>query len=235
MENTMPTLLITGANRGIGLEFVKQYAAEGWRVLACCRAPAKADELSDIAASSAGRVTLHALDTENFGAIDKLAHETRAIPLDIIINNAGVYPDRGGGFGRTDYAAWEDAFRINTMATLKMAEAFIDHLRQGEGKTIAALSSKMGSMADNTSGGHYLYRSSKAALNMVIKSLALDLTDSGIKAVVLHPGWVRTDMGGPDALISATQSVTGMRKVLAGLQAQDSGRFLSFDGTEVPW
>lgn len=231
----MPTLLITGANRGIGLEFVKQYTADGWHVLACCRAPAEAVELNAIAASSAGRVTLHALDVENFGAIDKLAYEIRALPLDLVINNAGIYPDRNGGFGHIDYNAWENAFRINTMATLKLAEAFVGHLELGEGKTIAALSSKMGSMAENTSGGNYLYRSSKAALNMVIKSLALDLAGNGIKAVVLHPGWVLTDMGGPNALITVTESVNGMRKILAGLTKADSGRFWGVNGAEVPW
>jgi len=231
----MPTLLITGANRGLGLEFVKQYAADGWRVLACCRSPAEAVELNAIAASSAGLVTLHALDVSDLNAIDKLAREISVKALDMVISNAGIYPDRGTGFGNTDYAAWELAFRVNTMATLKLAEAFVGHLERGDGKVIAAVSSKMGSMADNTSGDHYLYRSSKAAVNMVIKSLAMDLVDRGIKAVVLHPGWVLTDMGGPNALIDPTTSISGMRKVLARVTAEDSGRFISYDGSEVPW
>lgn len=231
----MPTLLITGANRGLGLEFVKQYAAAGWRVLACCRAPATAEALQALADASHGRVTLHALDVADFSAIGALAQQLRGTPIDLIINNAGVYPDRHGGFGRTDYDAWAHAFRVNTMAPLKMAEALIGNLELGTGKTIAAVSSKMGSVADNTSGGGYLYRSSKAALNIVVKSLSLDLAARGIRAVVLHPGWVQTDMGGPNALITAETSVAGMRGVIERLTAADSGRFIGYDGKEVPW
>jgi NAD(P)-dependent dehydrogenase (short-subunit alcohol dehydrogenase family) len=231
----MPTLLITGANRGIGLEFVKQYASAGWQVLACCRNPAEAAALHELAAGTAGRVAVHALDVADFAAIDALARRLHGVPVDLLLNNAGVYPDRDGGFGRTDYAAWEQTFRINTMATLKTAEAFVANLDIGEGKTIATVSSKMGSIDDNTSGGCYLYRSSKSAVNSVVKSLALDLAYRGIKAVILHPGWVKTDMGGPNAWITAEQSVTGMRQVLADLTPEDSGRFISYDGSEVPW
>ncbi|GBG14662.1 short-chain dehydrogenase [Novimethylophilus kurashikiensis] len=230
----MPTLLITGANRGLGLEFVKQYAADGWNVLACCRAPVDAVELNAIATSSAGLVSLHALDVSDLTAIDRLAGEISQ-PLDLIISNAGIYPDRSGGFGHTDYAAWDLAFRVNTMATLKLAEAFIGHLERGEGKVFAAVSSKMGSLEDNTSGGHYLYRSSKSAVNMVVKSLAIDLAPRGIKAIVLHPGWVLTDMGGPNAMIDTTTSISGMRKVLSRVTPNDSGRFISYDGTEIGW
>jgi NAD(P)-dependent dehydrogenase (short-subunit alcohol dehydrogenase family) len=121
------------------------------------------------------------------------------------------------------------------MATLKLAEAFLDHLERGEGKVLAAISSKMGSMDDNTSGGHYLYRSSKAAVNMVVKSLAIDLAPRGIRAIVLHPGWVLTDMGGPNAMIDTTTSITGMRKVLSQVNQNDSGRFISYDGSKIAW
>lgn len=231
----MPTLLITGANRGLGLEFVKQYASAGWRVLAGCRAPEQADALQKLADGSAGRVTLHALDVGDFSAIDALARQLQDTPIDLVINNAGIYPDRHSAFGHTDYDAWARAFHINTMAPLKVAEAFVGNLDLGQGKTIATVSSKMGSLDDNTSGGAYLYRSSKAAVNMVVKCLSLDLAPRGIRAVVLHPGWVQTDMGGPNALITAETSVAGMRKVLERLTADDSGHFISFDGTEIPW
>lgn len=231
----MPTLLITGANRGLGLEFVKQYAAAGWRVLAACRVPQEADALQALAAASPGRVTLHALDIADFAAIDTLARQLHDTPIDLLINNAGVYPDRNSSFGHINYEAWPQAFRINTMAPLKMAEAFVGNLELGQGKTIATISSKMGSLDDNTSGSYYLYRSSKTAVNMVVKSLSLDLAPRGIRAVVLHPGWVQTDMGGPNALITAATSVAGMRQVLERLTAEDSGRFISFDGTEIPW
>ena len=230
----MPTLLITGANRGIGLEFVRQYAAEEWRVLACCRAPEAAGKLHTLAASSHGRIFVHALDVADFSAIDALAWHLRETPIDLLINNAGIYPERGS-FGQIDYGAWDMAFRINSMAPLKMTEAFVGHLERGKGKTIVAISSKMGSIADNTSGGSYPYRTSKAAMDMGVKSLALDLAPRGIRAVVLHPGWVLTEMGGPNALITVEQSVTGMRKTLTQLTKTDSGRFLAYDGKEIPW
>jgi NAD(P)-dependent dehydrogenase (short-subunit alcohol dehydrogenase family) len=231
----MSNLLITGASRGIGLEFVKQYSAAGWRVLACCRTPAEAEALHQVELASAGRVTIHELDVANFPAVDDLANELHDIPIDLIINNAGIYPDRHTGFGHTDFVAWAEAFHVNAMAPLKVAEAFISNLECGKGKTIATISSKMGSVTDNTSGGAYLYRSSKAAVNIVVKSLSLDLADRGIHAVVLHPGWVLTDMGGPNALITVEQSVSGMRNVLAELKAEDTGKFLGYDGKEVPW
>lgn len=232
----MKTLLITGANRGLGLEFCKQYANDGWRVFACCRAPEQATELQKIAAAHPGQVTLHALDVEDAGEIDQLAQELADQPIDLLINNAGIYPDSGGmGFGYTERDAWIQAFLVNTMAPLKMAEAFVRNLERGTLKTIATVSSKMGSVDDNTSGGHYLYRSSKAAVNMVVKSMAIDLAPRGIISVVLHPGWVLTDMGGPNALITPEQSISGMRKVIAKLTPADSGKFLGFDGSVVPW
>lgn len=231
----MPTLLITGANRGLGLEFTRQYAAAGWRVLACCRTPHQATALQALADATPGQISLHALDVADLEAIDMLARELRGTPVDLIINNAGIYPDRRGGFGQTDYDAWLQAFLVNTMAPTKMVEAFIGNLELGQRKIVATISSKMGSVTDNTSGDCYLYRSSKAATNMVVKSLALDLAARGIRAVVLHPGWVQTDMGGPNALITPAQSIAGMRQVLDRLTDADSGRFISYDGTEVPW
>jgi NAD(P)-dependent dehydrogenase (short-subunit alcohol dehydrogenase family) len=157
-------------------------------------------------------------------------------PIDLLINNAGVYPpDRGDVFGKTDYAAWQHAFEVNTMAPLKMTEAFIKQVARSELKTIVTITSKMGSVADNRGGGSYIYRSSKAGVNIVVRSLSIDLNPQKIIAVVLHPGWVKTDMGGPGALITAEQSVTGMRRVIGNLTLQDSGKFYAFDGKEVPW
>lgn len=231
----MPTVLITGANRGLGLEFTRQYAAEGWQVIACCRHPGEADALNAIAHRSKGQVRVHALDVAELSAIEALARTLHGTAIDLVINNAGIYPDRHGGFGQTDYDAWMMAFLVNTMAPMKIAESFVSHLERGQGKLIATVSSKMGSLDDNTSGGCYLYRSSKSAVNMVMKSLSLDLASRGIRAVVLHPGWVQTDMGGPNALIGAEESVRGMRRVLERATSKDSGRFLSYDGSEVPW
>lgn len=232
----MKTMLITGANRGIGLEFVRQYAAEGWRVLACCRKPAAADTLGYLASQFPERIQVHALDVTDHRKIEQLSQILTGQPVDLLINNAGVYPpDRGDAFGRTNYAAWQHAFAVNTMAPLKMAEAFIQQISCSKHKTIVTITSKMGSIADNRGGGSYIYRSSKAAVNIAVKSLSIDLSSQKIIAVVLHPGWVKTDMGGPGALITAEQSVAGMRKIIDNLTLQDSGKFYAFDGQVVPW
>ena len=232
----MKTMLITGANRGIGLEFVRQYAAEGWRIIACCRKPAVADTLNRLVNQLPDLIQVHALDVTDHKQIERLSQTMTDQPIDLLINNAGVYPPtRGDTFGRTDYAAWQHAFEVNTMAPLKMAEAFIGQVSRSELKTIVTITSKMGSVTDNRGGGSYIYRSSKAGVNIVMKSLSIDLSPQKIIAVVLHPGWVKTDMGGPGALITTEQSVTGMRRVIDNLTLQDSGKFYAFDGQIVPW
>jgi len=232
----MKTTLITGANRGIGLEFCRQYAADGWRVLACSRYPEKSDALNKLAAGNPELIKVHALDVADHVEINRLAQFLAGESIDLLINNAGIYPDSDkNGFGHTDYAEWIQAFRINTMAPLKMAEKFAAQVACSEQKTIVTITSKMGSIADNGSGGSYLYRTSKAAVNMVMKSLAIDLKPIGITAVVFHPGWVKTDMGGADALISAEQSVSGIRQVISGLTPADSGKFFGYDGQVIPW
>ena len=232
----MKTLLITGANRGIGLEFCMQYAADGWRVLACYRDPGKADALNKLAARYPDLIKLHALDVTDHAQIEQLARTLSDETIDLLINNAGIYPAADKlGFGHTDYAEWMAAFNINTMAPLKMVEAFVEQIARSELRLIVTITSKMGSMDDNTSGGSYLYRSSKAAANMVVKSLAVDLKGQGIASVAFNPGWVKTDMGGPNAMISVEQSVTDMRKVIAGLTLADTGKFIDRDGREIHW
>ena len=232
----MRTMLITGANRGIGLEFVRQYVADGWRVVACCRKPAAAEALNRLAAQYPDQVTVHALDVTDHAQIDQLAQTLSEQPIDLLINNADVYPPaRGHALGETDYAAWQQAFAVNTMAPLKITEAFIQRIARSELRTIVTITSKMGSVADNRGGGSYIYRSSKAGVNIVMKSLSIDLNSQKIIAILLHPGWVKTDMGGPGALITAEQSVTGMRRVIGNLTLKDSGKFYAFDGKEVPW
>lgn len=232
----MPIVLITGTNRGIGLEFVRQYAMNGWRVHACCRNPTSADALNRLAAQYLDRISVHELDVVDHQQIEQLAETLSTESIDLLINNAGVYPfTHGDAFGETDYDAWQYAFAVNTMAPLKMIEAFVRQVARSQIKTIVTITSKMGSIADNRGGGSYIYRSSKAAVNIVMKSLSIDLSDKRITAILLHPGWVKTDMGGPGALISAEQSVTGMRRVLEHLQSEDSGKFYAFDGQIVPW
>jgi len=229
------TVLITGANRGLGLEFTRQYANAGWRVIAACRQPAAATELAALAALFSA-VHIEALDVADFAQIDALSAKLADERIDVLLNNAGVYLEKSGqGFGQLDYAAWATTLAINTLAPLKVAEAFVSQLERGEGKLIAAVSSLMGSLADNTSGGSYLYRSSKSALNSAMKSLAIDLRPRGIGVLILHPGWVKTDMGGKNALIEVEESVSGMRQVLDAFTMDQSGSFVRYDGELAPW
>lgn len=232
----MKTTLITGANRGIGLEFSRQLAEDGWCVLACSRDLEKSDALNKLAAEYPERIILYALDVTDHGQIEKLSQTLANKPIDLLINNAGVFPDiNDRSFGQTDYDSWAHAFLVNTMAPLKMAEEFIDQVTQSSRKTIVTITSKMGSVADNGRGGSYIYRSSKSAVNMVIKSIAIDLKSNDIISVLLHPGWVRTDMGGPSGLISVEQSVSGMLSVIREVTSADSGKFIAYDGQIIPW
>lgn len=226
------TLFITGANRGIGLEYVKQYAEEGWRVLASCRNPADASELQALANTHAN-IELHAIDIANFDQIEALGRKLIDQPIQLLINNAGIYPE--SSFRTIDYTKWMEAFKVNAMSTLKLAEVFIPHLVKAGNAKLVAMTSKMGSIDDNTSGGEYIYRSSKTALNMVMKSLSIDLNKYGVSVAVLHPGWVRTDMGGPNGLIDAKTSVQGLRKVIGMLSLDNSGKFYAYDGKEIAW
>lgn len=231
----MPTVLVTGASRGLGLELVRQYAHLGWDVHACARAPEGAQGLQRLAAGSAGAVRVHRLDVTDFAAIDALARELEGLPIDVLVNNAGTMGPRGDAFGASDFTAWEPIFRLNAFAPLKMAEAFVGHVARSAEKKIVSISTIMASMTRNGMGGFYAYRASKAALNAIMVSLALDGRRRGIIAALLHPGWVRTDMGGARAEIEPATSVEGMRRVIAGLTREQSGRFLAYDGSELPW
>ncbi len=227
----MPVVLITGASRGLGLEFAKQYAADGWTVLAGLRDPSTADRLVALD----GDITPIELDVADPASVGILGERLRELPLDHLVCNAGVYGPRQQRFGDLDYSVWQDVMLTNTFAPIRVAEAFLPALDAGEAKKIVAVTSKMGSIADNGSGSQYYYRSSKAALNAAMKSLAIDLAPQGIAAAVLHPGWVRTDMGGPSGLIDAEESVRGMRQVIDGLTTETAGRFYNYDGREIPW
>ncbi len=232
----VPTVMITGASRGIGLEFARQYAADGWRVLATCRDPGRAEGLARLAAEAGGEIEVRALDVTRGEAVARLAAGWAGRAIDLLVNNAGIYgPRERADLGRVDYSAWAEVLDVNVMGALRVAEAFADHVAASDRRLIAVISSRMGSIAENETGGNYIYRSSKAALNAVVKSLALDLEPRGVVAVAFHPGWVRTDMGGPGAAIDAETSVAGMRRVIAGLGAADSGRFLDYEGAVVAW
>lgn len=227
----MPTCLITGANRGIGLEFVKQYAADGWKIIATCRRPDAAEQLNALE----GDIQVHPLDVTDFARIEALARKLGGEPIDLLINNAGIYGPRVSPYDSIDYAAWAEVLRVNTMSPLKVSAVFADAVAKSGLKRIVAITSQMGSIADNSSGGSYIYRSSKAALNAAMKSLAHDLQGKKIAVAMLHPGWVRTDMGGSGATIDPFESVAGLRQVIDALNLENSGRFLAYDGRELPW
>lgn len=221
----MPTVLITGVSRGIGREFARQYEAAGWRVIATCRDPSKYDLEGEV----------YPLDVTDPDSVAALHKELSGENIDLLINNAGIYGPRGLDFGNLDYAAWEEVLRTNLLGPIRMAEAFAHHLARSEKKKMVFISSKVGSIADNTSGGGYIYRSSKTALNMAVRSLSLDLSAKGVICLLLHPGWVKTDMGGASALVDAATSVAGMRGVIDRAGAAESGRFFNYDGKELPW
>ena len=227
----MTTVLITGANRGIGLEFVRQYAAEGARVHACCRQAS--DALRQVAAGH--DVVLHKLDVTDQQAIHDLAAAVDEEAIDILINNAGIGGGASQSFGNVDYDNWETVLRTNVIGPYRIAEALADRVAASRQKTIANLSSGLASIGDNTSGGSYLYRSSKTALNMVVVNLARDLADRGISVIALSPGWVATDMGGEGARLTPAESVEGMRRVIANADLARSGEFIHYDGKTFPW
>jgi NAD(P)-dependent dehydrogenase (short-subunit alcohol dehydrogenase family) len=229
------TVLITGANRGIGLEFVRQFARGGSQVIACCREPTSASTLNTLMQESDGKVTVHRLDVANRAQREDLRRELGDTPIDLLINNAGVYGQRDATFGNIDEQQWLETFAINAIAPIKLSEALVENVARGRRKIIASISSQMGSIADNSSGGHYVYRSSKAALNAAMKSMALDLQSRGVIAAILHPGWVKTDLGGPNALISVEESVDYMRATLERVTLKDSGTFFDIDGSVMPW
>lgn len=232
----MKTALITGTNRGIGLDLVRQLLEDGWRVHATARDPEESAELKALAFAHPETLQLHALDVADAEAIRALSAQLADESIDWLINNAGIYGPRGVAFGNVDdVEAWLEVFRINSIAPMLVMQAFAEQVARSEEKKIGILSSKVGSMGDNGSGGGYIYRSSKAAVNAVIKSASIDLEPLGINVVALHPGWVLTDMGGPNAEITTAQSAEGLRRNMAGLTEADRGRFIDIDGTTIPW
>ena len=220
-------ILITGASRGIGKALVKHYIQAGHEVWAGCRHP----DLSNHQTSA--NLHLLELDVTDAKMIETVAADFQ-FSLDLIINNAGVAGGREHSFGELDYSAWQEAFVVNTLAPVRIAEAFLHHLaKSGQGKFVT-LSSQMASM--NLPGsGAYGYRSTKAAVNKVMQLLTDDLKKYSIACLTLHPGWVRTDMGGSRADISVEQSVSGMAQVIENLDLPTTGSFRTWEGELHPW
>ena len=227
----MATVLVTGAGRGIGLEFARQYAADGWTVLATVRDPAKGASL----AALGRQVEVHLLDVADRAAIARFARDLGERPIDVLICNAGIYGDRPKQeFGVVDWAEWEAVLRTNVMAPLALAESFVEHVARGERKLIVMMTSQMAS-TEEANGGAYIYRTSKAALNNVAKNLAEDLAPRGITVLAMDPGWVKTDMGGVSAPLTPEYSVRHMRKIFAKAGRRQTGHYLRYDGASHPW
>ena len=206
----MPSALITGANRGLGLEFARQYLGDGWQVYAACRNPASASELRRLAGNSDDKLRILAMDVTDPASIQAAATELDGEAIDLLLNNAGVIGPRGQAIGNIDYDAWAEVLAVNTIGPMRVSEGFVEHVARSDRKLIVTLTSGMGSIADNSSGGSIVYRSSKAAVNMVMRSLAIDLAPRGITCAVVNPGWVRTDMGGPNATLEPSESISAL-------------------------
>ena len=223
-----PVVLITGANRGLGLEFARQYRDAGWHVIGTARKPASAKELA-----ATGAVVVQ-LDVTDADSVARLAAELDGQPIDLLINNAGVI-DRNASLSELDVDTVEWILDVNVLGPMRVTQALLANLSAGKRKTVVNISSRLGSLAQNGSGGLYGYRESKVALNMFTVSMANELRDEGFIAVAMNPGWVQTDMGGENAALTPEQSVSGMRSVIEGLTLDDSGTFRAHSGGQEPW
>ncbi len=231
----MPSILVTGANRGLGLEWCRQCLAAGWRVYATCRHPELARELQELAGGHAG-LSLHRLDVTQPQDLGALRAELAEAPLDVLVNNAGVYLEKYAPDAAIRYDEWLYTLAVNTLGAVRVSESFAHNVARSQRRLIVAVSSHMGSIADISSPGSYCYRSSKAALNAAMRGLALAYRPLGIGVLILHPGWVKTRMGGWDeAPLTPEQSVAGMRRLVEGYRPEMSGRFYRYDGQELPW
>jgi NAD(P)-dependent dehydrogenase (short-subunit alcohol dehydrogenase family) len=221
---SVPTILITGAGRGLGLELARQYAQDGWRVIGTVRD----GDLKKIGAESLK------VDVTDFAALKALPAKLKGEPLDVLFCNAGIIGKRGMALGSFDYDEWEKVLRVNLLGAAAVIEALADNVAASERKTIAVMSSRLGSISETT-GMTLPYSTSKAALNLLAKALAETLRPRGVIVAALSPGWVSTDMGGQGAPLTPEVSVRGLRRVLGGLRREDSGKFFSHDGSQIPW
>lgn len=223
----MPTVLITGANRGVGLALARQFLSNGFDVIGTAREPDKADELK---AAGAKIMQLDVADPDSIAALKAGLGDT---PLDYLINNAGIASSTG--LGDLDYGEFEHVLRVNTLAPLRIIEALTDNVAAGDKKVIANLTSKMGSIDVTDAPSALIYRTSKAALNMALRTAVRSLAGQGISVLTLHPGWVKTDMGGPNALVSPEDSAAGLYKVITGTAPATELRFFDYEGNVLPW
>lgn len=234
----VPTVLVTGANRGIGLEYVRQYAARGWTVIATARKPADAAELNALAGANPA-ILVEQLDVGDLASVDALAGKYRGKPVDILVNNAGITGSPADQvFGKLNYPVFEQVFRTNVLGPLKVAEAFLPNLEAGQQKKLVNVSSSEGSIGSVTAGRTYFYRASKAALNMEMRNLASVLKGKGISLALINPGPVDTDMmkGAPKSMLrSKEQAVADMIRITDRLRVDNTGLYWNYSGEFLPW
>jgi NAD(P)-dependent dehydrogenase (short-subunit alcohol dehydrogenase family) len=226
-------VLVTGANRGLGVEFVRQYAEDGAEVIACCREPEKAGALNELAKIEK-RVRVMALDVSDPASVKALKGKLGDAPIDIVINNAGISGPRGKVEGDYPFEANLQVLAVNGLAPVMVATALRENLKAGKEKKLVTITSQLGSIA-NHGGGASAYNASKAAVNSFMRGLSISWAKDGIKVGIFHPGWVSTDMGGASAPVTPSQSVAGLRARIAELNEKNSGRFVDFQGKELPW
>ena len=231
----MRNVLITGTNRGLGLELVRQYLESGRKVFATCRNYDNAPDLVKMEKEFNGMLEIWELDLFSDKSINKLSETADNRPIDLFINNAGMMGTRNLELGCVNGGLWAEVFRVNTIAPLLIVQNILTNINLGQEKKMIFISSRVGSIAENSGGAMYAYRSSKTALNQVVKSLSIDLNNRGFSSVALHPGWVLTDMGGPNALIDVKTSVTGMISVINNISYSDTGKFFNYDGSIIKW
>jgi len=231
----MPSVLITGANRGLGLEFTRQYGADGWRVFACCRNPGEANELAEIAANHPNEVCIHEMEVTDPVSVNTVAEALRNEAIDLLISNAGVLSSRNWELGKTDYDSWGETLEVNVLGAARVLESFSDHVARSERRQMVTISSKLGSIALAKATSNLAYRTSKAAVNMAVKCVADALERRGVICVTVIPGWVQTDMGGANADLTPGESVGNMRRLFKTPGLEHTGRFFNHDGTEHPW
>lgn len=232
-----PTILITGSNRGIGLEFTRQYAVKGWRVIATCRTPSEADALNELAAEHSN-ITIEKLDVTDFEAIDSLAAKYAGTPIDVLLNNAGISGGRENQlFGDLKYDVFYDVMHVNVRGPLKMAESFIEHVKASNQKKIINITSSEGSISTVVGSGGYFYRASKASLNMMSRNLSKHLKGQGVIVGLVNPGPVDTDMmkNFPFHKMTPEESVGGMVQVIENYTLETTGMFLHYNGDEITW
>jgi NAD(P)-dependent dehydrogenase (short-subunit alcohol dehydrogenase family) len=227
----MPTVLVTGANRGIGLGFSEVFVADGWRVIAAARDPSNATDLKALAAAHPGKIEIVRLDLADFASIEALGAQLAETPIDVLLGNAAKTDNPAATIGDTNYAAWMEAFRVNCMAQMKLAETFVTHVARSAHKKMFFVSSRIGA---NPPPGMILFRSSKSALNQVVLQLAFMLKDRGIAVACAHPGFVQTPSTANMGVFTARESAAHLKKIIDRLDLAGSGQFYEPDGSTLP-